>query len=345
MKRCWRILVLALLLAVVVLGTGAYAESAVKKVSIPKKVTIQAGETYQLEPTLTPADAVTTFTWKSKNTAIAEVDSSGLITAHKAGKTTVTVLTANKKKATCSVTVTPVAMTDFAFEGTNVYDEKYRVPAQDMDATSHKIPYTLVDVQPANADTTVTWTSSNKKVATVSKTGLVTCKKPGTTTITAKAKYGGLKRSFELKVVLNESNWTIAEALGDINDSNLYPQGGIYVIGKRFYVKGKTLTADMYVYNRTDKTLVKANNQGFYAKEIEWNNEKNAWNWDPNDLVNFDGWYVGDVTPKLKKKIPPNKVGTMTASFQKIDITQSYLMGFQFTTNPTLKHFVTKNLG
>lgn len=345
MKRYWKMLVLALLAAAVVLGTCAYAEGAVRKVSIPKKVTIQAGDTYQLVPTVTPADASSTFTWKSKNTAVAEVDGSGLITAHKAGKTTVTVIAANGKKASCAVTVTPVAMTDFAIEGTNAEGVQYRVPNQDMDATFHKIPYRVVAAEPAGADTTVTWTSSNKKVATISKTGVVACKKAGTTTITAKAKYGGLTRSFELKVVLNESNWTLQEALGDINDYNLYPQGEVYVMGKRLYTKGGKLVAEMYVYNRTNRTLLKAYNQSFYATQLEWDNEKSAWKWDPNDRRNFSGVYIGTLKPKLSKKIPPNKVGTMTMNFGKIDIASGYLMGFQFKTNPDPEDFVRKSLG
>lgn len=40
---------------------------------------------------------------------------------------------------------------------------------------------------------TVKWTSSNKKVATVSASGLVTAKKKGKVTITVKAKDGSKK--------------------------------------------------------------------------------------------------------------------------------------------------------
>ena len=43
---------------------------------------------------------------------------------------------------------------------------------------------------PSDAYTTLTWTSSNKKVATVNGKGVVTGKKPGTAVITFRTKNG-----------------------------------------------------------------------------------------------------------------------------------------------------------
>ena len=340
MKRYLRALAIALLAAALVLGTGALAEGAVRKVSIPKKLTIQAGETYQLEPKLTPADAATTYTWKSKNADIAEVDGSGLITARKAGKTTVTVRTANNKKATCAVTVTPIAMTNFAFEGTTIDGEKYPLfdvnenREYDIDVAFHRIPYSLADVEPDNADTTVSWTSSNKKVATISKEGVVTCKKAGVTTITAKAKYGGLKRSFELTVIPNESSWTVEEALGDLTNYTAYHENEIYTRGKRLYSKGGKLIAELYVYNRYHRTMVSsAGLHDLHLLQLNYDDGTQSWIWDPYGPGKYaHGSLLGVFKAKVNKKIPPNKVGTMTITVGKIDMSQAYLIGYQFMT-------------
>lgn len=72
-------------------------------------------------------------------------------------------------------------------------------------AAGKKVKLTLT-VTPSNAtNKSVTWTSSNKKYATVSKTGKVTIKKAGigkTVTITAKAKDGsGVTAKFKFKIM------------------------------------------------------------------------------------------------------------------------------------------------
>ena len=51
---------------------------------------------------------------------------------------------------------------------------------------------------PVTAKGTVKWTSSNKKVATVSSKGVVTAKKKGTATVTAK--FGNKKVTFKVTV-------------------------------------------------------------------------------------------------------------------------------------------------
>lgn len=51
---------------------------------------------------------------------------------------------------------------------------------------------------PVTAKGTVKWTSSNKKVATVSSKGVVTAKKKGTATVTAKV--GNKKVTFKVTV-------------------------------------------------------------------------------------------------------------------------------------------------
>lgn len=69
----------------------------------PKKLTLEVGKTKVLKVTGTKVKA----TWKSSDAKIAAVSKTGLVTAKKAGKATITA-TVNKKAYTCSVTVKDV---------------------------------------------------------------------------------------------------------------------------------------------------------------------------------------------------------------------------------------------
>lgn len=55
-------------------------------------------------------------------------------------------------------------------------------------------------------DNTISWSSSNKKIVTISKSGKVTAKKAGTVTITAKASLSGKKSSCKVKVILRATD-------------------------------------------------------------------------------------------------------------------------------------------
>ena len=126
------------------------------------------GESFTLTATVEPAKTTDTVVWSSSNKAVATV-SDGTVTAAKAGTTEITA-TAGNVKATCTVTVS---------------DPVYKVTDIKLTAA------------PSNAtDKSVTWTSSNKKVATVNAKGLVTFKKNAggkKVTITATAKDGSKK--------------------------------------------------------------------------------------------------------------------------------------------------------
>ena len=68
-------------------------------------LTLDVGKSYTLTKTVSPSNAVTSYTWSSSNTSVATVDDNGKVTAKASGTATITVKTSNGKTATCKVTV------------------------------------------------------------------------------------------------------------------------------------------------------------------------------------------------------------------------------------------------
>ena len=144
------------------------------------------GESFTLTATVEPAKTTDTVVWSSSNKAVATV-SDGTVTAAKAGTTEITA-TAGNVKATCTVTVSDPVY--------KVTDIKLTAAPSRRIAAGKKVKL-KASIAPSNAtDKSVTWTSSNKKVATVNAKGLVTFKKNAggkKVTITATAKDGSKK--------------------------------------------------------------------------------------------------------------------------------------------------------
>lgn len=151
-------------------------------------VTLELGKTLRLKATVTPSDAETTLTWISTKPKIAMVSENGTVTPVKAGTAKITVSTDNGKKA--SVKVKVVAPPPKRIRITN---------GKTVNLKAGKKLALKTELKPSYAKTTLTWTSSNKKVATVSAKGVVTAKKVGTATITVKTA-NGKKASIKIKV-------------------------------------------------------------------------------------------------------------------------------------------------
>lgn len=136
--------------------------------------TMTVGEKAKLTATVKPDDSTDKVTWKSKNDKIVSVDENGNITALAVGETEV-IATAGSVSAVCNVTVEGVKVSEVKLNKTSVSLKAGET--EQLTAT----------VSPDNAtDKTVTWTSSNEKIATVAD-GKITAVAPGTATITATA--------------------------------------------------------------------------------------------------------------------------------------------------------------
>ena len=133
-------------------------------------------ETVILKATIEPSNATNKkITWTSDNKNIATVDINGKVISKKNGTVKITAKSDNGKIATCNVTViTPASSI------------KLNKTTSEINLIKAKTATLKATISPSTAsDKTVTWSSSNTKVATVDKNGKITAKKIGTATITA----------------------------------------------------------------------------------------------------------------------------------------------------------------
>ena len=185
------------------------------KVELSKsKATIEKGKTLTLKATITPSDlSDKSVTWKSSNTKVATVTSSGKVKGVKAGTATITCTSkATGAKATCIVTVVNGLVT---LNKTEAYVQKGKT----MTLKATVTPKTL-------KDKTVTWESSNTKIATVTKAGKVKGVKYGTTTITCTSVATGAKATCQVtvgNVVINMSEFTLKKSRAVTLVATVYP--------------------------------------------------------------------------------------------------------------------------
>jgi uncharacterized protein YjdB len=164
----------------------------VKGVKLNKKsLSLKVRAKSTLKATINPSNATNKgVTWSSSNKKVATVSKSGVVTAKGKGTATITVKSKDgSHKAKCKVTVKVQPVKGVKL---NKKSLSLKVKAKNtLRAT----------ITPSNATNKgVTWSSSNKKVATVSKSGVVTAKGKGTTTITVKTKEGSHKAKCKVTV-------------------------------------------------------------------------------------------------------------------------------------------------
>ncbi|HAZ91002.1 MAG TPA: hypothetical protein DCX21_03410, partial [Eubacterium sp.] len=132
------------------------------------------------------------------NTSVATVSSSGVVTAVANGTTTITCKTnSGAKTATATITVNiPVVPTGVTLNNTSA---TLTSKGQTVQLSATVAPSTATDKS-------VTWTSSNTAVATVSSIGVVTAVANGTTTITCKTNSGAKTATATITVSIPSVN-------------------------------------------------------------------------------------------------------------------------------------------
>lgn len=160
----------------------------VKKIQISKNVlAVQKGKTVNIKATVKPKNASNKkLKYKTSNKKIATVNSKGKVKGIKNGTVTITVTAADgsKKKATCKV---------------GVYTAKIKKATVSPSKKTLNVGQTVtlktkIKSPSKGAVNLFTWTSSNKKVASVDANGKVKALKAGTATITGTAADGSKKK-------------------------------------------------------------------------------------------------------------------------------------------------------
>ena len=134
---------------------------------------IIVGSNGELKATVSPDNATDkSVTWTSSDSKVATVDANGNVTAVSVGTATITAKS-GEVTATCEVKVLPIAVSSVTLDKSTL---------EIIVGSNGQLKAT---VSPDNAtDKSVTWTSSNSKVATVDANGNVTAVSVGNTTIT-----------------------------------------------------------------------------------------------------------------------------------------------------------------
>lgn len=153
-------------------------------------LTVDAGASIALSPTIAPANATNQkVIWTSSAPSVAVVDQNGVVTGVAAGTANITAKTEDgEETAVCAVTVTAIAVTALVLD-------------DDAETIGIGDEVTLkATITPANAtDKTVTWTTSDAAVATVTN-GVVKGIAAGTATITATSSNSSVTDTFAVTV-------------------------------------------------------------------------------------------------------------------------------------------------
>ena len=261
------------------------------------KTEIKVGATAQLTTTVAPADTTDdkTVIYTSSDATIATVDATGKVTAVKPGKVTITAKVGTfTDTVEITVPVVPVTSIDLKVDKT--------------DLEKGDIVNVVATVNPADTteDKTITWTSSDTKVATVDANGTVTAVGGGNATITATI--GEVTATVKFNVTAQETvidkskidNLSIGAFLEKQTDGVELKQGHTYT----FTFKGTGTDAASKNYYETPCYFVYTNSENKFNVA------------DYKELIFVRGdvwcWFDGDAVNKTPDKLPEGTTFTRT---------------------------------
>ncbi len=212
-----------------------YATSITAK-NVPSK--INAGDTATLEASVYPSNAEDkTISWESSDSSILTVSSTGKLTAVGVGTATITAKTSRGTSKKFTITVNEVMA-----ESISIANNETEILLEDTQTLE-------CEFTPENTtNKTVTWSSSDETVISISDDGEITANKLGTATITATHKELTDSIDIEVKPIDAES---IKIVLPDDTETN---DNGILKVNKGSEIQ---LKAEVLPENTT-------------YKEIEW---------------------------------------------------------------------------
>lgn len=189
---------MALVLVVSVISVPTDVQAAAAK---PTKITLKdtrktiyVGDKYTISiKSVTPRNASKSVSYKSSNEKVATVDAKGRVTARSKGTATITATSKSnsKVKANCKIKVNQQVKTITVTNAVN----------KTVSVGKGRSLQLRTSVSPTNANNKkLTYTSKDRKIATVTSSGKITGKKAGKTTITIKS--GDGKASTKITVIV-----------------------------------------------------------------------------------------------------------------------------------------------
>lgn len=151
-------------------------DEAIESITLNKTdATTHVGERVFLSADLMPSNAIRDLKWESTNTAVATVDSTGIVTPISAGTTEITVYSKSNptKKSTCTITV--VALSSISIEGTPTVTEYQAGFA--FDPTGLQVTATYTNNSTSDVTAQCQWLDATTRQTTLSSgTTSVICK-------------------------------------------------------------------------------------------------------------------------------------------------------------------------
>ena len=152
--------------------------SEIEGIDMISTLSIDVGVEYTMQATLLPFGAEATIAWSSSDSSVATVSSSGVVKGIADG-TAIIRAKVGGKSADCKVTVIDPSLREVDVTGVTLNVGVLNLEVNQMSTLT-------ATVAPENAtDKTVTWSTSDATVATVTQKGLVRAVAPGTAYITA----------------------------------------------------------------------------------------------------------------------------------------------------------------
>lgn len=163
-------------------------EMQAKSISLSKKnCTLARNKKIQLNAEITPSNVTDkSVEWISDNEIVATVTKKGIVRGINAGKAKITATTSNGLEASCVVTVTVPA-------------KRITLNKSNLTLKKGKQKKIIATLEPLETTDTIEWISSDPKIVSVNKNGILKAKRKGYATIMAKTSSG---KSAYVKIIV-----------------------------------------------------------------------------------------------------------------------------------------------
>ena len=240
-----------------------------ESVTINNKIeTAKVGTTHTLKTSVLPANTTyKSLSYKSSDTKVATVNSSGKISFVNEGTVTITVY--NKQFTdildTMTVKVEKIALEDFTYE---IYEGDTLIEAVDgvYNLTQYKTYSIKTEFTPVNASLkTISYSFSTKNVITISN-GVISAKLPTTNPITVTMKCDGITKTFKVSVEKVEVDEVKLESITTSKpEINMNVGSSLKLTNLGITLKPTNVTDKTLIYSSSNTKVVKVDSSNLKA--------------------------------------------------------------------------------